>query len=182
MSYQKQYSKFADCNSCGDPISWDKTIRDELKTTRPLNRDERGIHTCDPARKEAFQRQKIQQIPQQQQQGTIPPPPAAAAAARSEADSALVQKWESLLSNSQEQIIGLRTVVMDLKASDQRKEEAILRIENAIKTYIEFNPTEKNLSRLIDTLLKYLPEPELKPRVVTDMIREEAAATAETGE
>jgi hypothetical protein len=61
-----------------------------------------------------------------------------------------------IITSFQEQIQGLGAAIQELYASQKR-------IETVINNYMAYNPTEKSFNNLIDALLKYLPEPELKP-------------------
>lgn len=43
-----------ECNQCGAPISWNKTIREKFGIKGPLEPDDSGKHTCDDERKKAY--------------------------------------------------------------------------------------------------------------------------------
>lgn len=136
------------CKNCNQEISWNDDARKALQTKRPLNPN-MTIHDCP----------KYQSTAETTQVATPQDTKAAIGVAMNSQDIStdIKEALTAMIQQQQENYTRLEHEVTRLN-------EIMKLMNNSIVSFIQYNPTERAFTSLIDTLLKYIPASELQPK------------------
>lgn len=171
-SQQTKARKPSMCNRCYTNVNWNNDKRKAMGTTRPLTLDGTAVHEC--------------------------PKDGAGNIIINQENQRIWSEWEASQSSGGQQTLASSsssgggmtnsdvTIIMgtilqkmnDLTTQQAKYNEAIDRMEKIINTqkeiidrYLQHDPVGGALNQVIETMMKYLPEPELKPKTANTLPR-----------
>lgn len=169
------------CNRCYTYVNWNNQLRQKFGTTRPLNTEGSAIHECpkDGAGNVIVNFENKAIYDQAVGQTTVSPGNPATSSSSSTTTGASTSSSPQITSNDVLTILG--TVLQklnDLSTEQASFTDAITRMEKIIETqkeiidrYMQHDPVGSALNQVIQTMMKYLPEPELKPQTADKLPR-----------
>lgn len=172
-SQQTKARKPSMCNRCYTNVNWNNDKRKAMGTTRPLTLDGTAVHECPKdGADNIIINQENQRIWSEWE-----------ASQSSGGQQTLASSSSSSgggMTNSDVTII-MGTILQkmnDLTTQQAKYNEAIDRMEKIINTqkeiidrYLQHDPVGSALNQVIQTMMKYLPEPELKPQTADKLPR-----------
>lgn len=164
------------CNRCYLYVNWNNEKRAAMNTKRPLNTEGTAVHECpkDGAgnivvnfENKAIYDAAVAAGPNPATVQSLTPPSAAAQ-----------PQQQGLSQNDISQILAvMMTKLGELSTAQKQYSDAVLRIESVIDAqkkilteYINYDPVGTQLNRLIDTLIKYIPSQELRPKPANEIL------------
>lgn len=169
LDQAKEILKRPTCNQCNSFISWDKDARKRLNSegqNRPVNAEKTAVHNCnrDENKKVITDYEAVKLI-----------------AKAKEMTESVKNDGQSTLSSSSSitngsnphyengAIVALAMQVGEMKNIIVKQDETITKLLGAVEEqrkvltdYLTNNPYAVSMNSLVDTLLKYLPEPAMQ--------------------
>lgn len=166
------------CNRCYTYVNWNNQLRQKFGTTRPLNTEGTAIHECpkDGAGNVIVNFENKAIYDQAVGQTTVGSPGNPATTSSSSTTGASSPQITSndvltILGTVLQKLNDLTTEQASFSDAVTRMEDIIKRQEDMITRYIQYDPVGTTLANLVSTLMKHLPESELKPKTADKLPR-----------
>ena len=168
------------CNRCYTNVNWNNEKRAQLNTKRPLNIEQTAVHEC-PKDGNGNIIINFENKALYDAAVSVGPNPATVQSLQPPKEYQQQQPQQGSQQLSQTDITQILAVMMnnmkEMAAQQKQFTDAVLRVENVMESqrkllteYIQYDPVGQQLNGLIETLLKYIPSPELRPKPASELL------------